>query len=74
MPWATGYTAGYDAAGNVVTQTNPIGAVSTRVYDSGGRVVANVNPLGNVFSLGYDAANRAVSCHRSAWLYQFTCL
>ncbi|HEX7814109.1 putative Ig domain-containing protein, partial [Dyella sp.] len=55
----THYT--YDADGNVLTRTDPDGAVTQYSYDAQGNLVSVVDALGDTVTYGYDAEDRRTS-------------
>lgn len=50
---------GYDEAGNLLTTTDPLSRVTTRVYDPAERLANVTDPAGNVTTLTRDAAGNA---------------
>ncbi len=54
----TSYT--YDAAGNMLTTTDPQGGVTTNTYDAAGRLLTTTDPRGNTSSYSYDALGQLV--------------
>lgn len=54
-------TYAYDAAGNRISVTDPLGDKSTSAYDGDNRQTSSIDPLGNTTSYGYDADSRLSS-------------
>jgi len=50
----------YDACGNVVTETNPLGGATTSVYDALNRAVKRIEPDGAFIAYKYNAADNEV--------------
>jgi RHS repeat-associated protein len=59
----TSYT--YDAVGNVVTTTDPLGHVTTTVYDADNGPISVTDPLGHMTTTTYDADNEATVVTRA---------
>lgn len=57
--FTTSYT--YDAAGHVLTETDPLGHTTTYTYDSAGNQTSVTDPKNHTTTTAYDAANRATS-------------
>ncbi|MGP4102424.1 RHS repeat-associated core domain-containing protein [Nonomuraea sp. KM90] len=53
-------SAGYDAAGQLITSTDRRGQTSTAVYDALGRKVKVTAPKGGVWAYGYDLLGEAL--------------
>lgn len=53
----------YDAVGNVVSVTNPFGAVTKYAYDGAHRCTEVMNPDGSRVSYAYDGAGEVASMH-----------
>ena len=53
-------TSQYDAAGNLVAQTDAMGRVTSYVYDSRNRCIATIQPDGSVVRTEYDGGGRVV--------------
>lgn len=51
----------YDSAGRVLTETDPMGGVTTRAYDLAGRLLSVTDPINRVTSYTYDAAGRLLT-------------
>jgi YD repeat-containing protein len=51
----------YDAAGNVLTTTDALGAVTSYTYDENGNVLTTTDPLGNVVSRTYGSRNEVLT-------------
>ena len=49
---------GYDAAGNIVAQTDALGRVTTYVYDALNRPITTTDPLSGATRYTYDALGR----------------
>lgn len=63
----------YDAAGNLVSETNELGQVTTYAgYDAEGRVGQITDPSGQVLSFQYDAGGRVASVNRAGLQTTFT--
>ena len=65
---------GYDAAGRKVSQTDPLGHITTYIYDAADRLLSVAAPLNNVTTCGYDANGRCASItdansHQSLFAY-----
>ena len=64
-PYANGSPAiesfGYDAAGNMTSMTDPLGAVWQWNYDAAGNLVEAIDPLGLTTTYTYDALGRNLS-------------
>ena len=54
--YATTFT--YDAAGRMLTETDPLGHVTTHTYDAVGNELTVTDPNGKVNTSTYDARNR----------------
>lgn len=54
-------TTGYDAVGNTVSVTNPLGDVQSYIYDKDNRLVSAKDYLGNITKAKYDGAGNVVS-------------
>jgi RHS repeat-associated protein len=54
-PDGTSEKASYDAQGNLLSQTDRAGQVTTYSYNSRGQVLAATNPVGGVITLTYNA-------------------
>ena len=52
------WRTGYDAAGNVTTQTDPLGSKVTSTYDTVGNLTERTDALGNKTLSVFDALNR----------------
>ncbi|MEV6583754.1 RHS repeat-associated core domain-containing protein [Streptomyces sp. NPDC051582] len=50
----------YDAVGNLIGETDPLGNKTAKVYDALNNLVEQTDPQGNKASYGYDALNRLV--------------
>jgi YD repeat-containing protein len=55
----TGYT--YDANGNVLTMTDPLGAVTHYSYDANGNLLSVEDPTGHTVSYTYDSNDQVTS-------------
>ena len=55
----TSYT--YDANGNVLTMTDPLGAVTSYNYDANGNLLGVEDPTGHTISYTYDGNNQVTS-------------
>ena len=53
----------YDAVGNVVSVTDPFGAVTKYAYDGAHRCTEIINPDGSRVSYAYDSAGEVASMH-----------
>ncbi|MGH9226665.1 MAG: RHS repeat-associated core domain-containing protein [Acidimicrobiales bacterium] len=51
----------FDAAGNVRTQTDALGKVTTNGYDGAGRLTSTEDPTGAVTRYGYDSTGNRIS-------------
>lgn len=52
----------YNPAGQLLTETDPLGHVTTtNVYDDAGRVTSTTDANGHTTSYGYDNANRTLT-------------
>lgn len=54
-------TYAYDAAGQIIRQTDPLGHTQTYSYDSLGRLMSEIDALGNTISYAYDVRSLLVS-------------
>ncbi|MDR1954087.1 MAG: DNRLRE domain-containing protein [Clostridiales Family XIII bacterium] len=52
------YALEYDAAGNLIRKTDPMGGVFTYEYDAAGRIVTETDESGRRTEYAYDAAGR----------------
>jgi RHS repeat-associated protein len=59
---ATGYT--YDAHGDVLTVTDPLGDITTFTYDANRNLIAVENPNGHTTTFSYDAEDRPTATVR----------
>jgi len=50
----------YDAYGNMIRLTDPLGAVWVNTYDNNDRLISKTDPLGAVWQYGYDARGNLV--------------
>jgi len=53
-------TFAYDASGNLITTTDPLGNATQRTYDAVGRLLSLTDPRGLVTQFRYDSLNRVI--------------
>jgi RHS repeat-associated protein len=68
---------GYDDAGQMTSETNPLNKTTTYGYDGAGRTTTITDALGGVVTLGYDAASQLTSVtdpRNKTWTYGYNAL
>jgi RHS repeat-associated protein len=72
LPGGGNYLYTYDLSGQLVTESDPVGSVTSYGYDAGGRLISTTHPSGRTVVAAYNAAGRQTSLSSSSDVRSFS--